>query len=349
MALELPKLTNGIQLTYRYPSDTVSPDYYWRTNPVNEKALIRSVKEQLPQVCLWPRKKVLKDYMSVIAADFDTLTSNVDFIRICSDYGFGLVTRSVSNKIKVLFPVKHKEWMDHGRAVHILKTLLSEEDFKIVDKSLGAFTTTYVNKRMLEEMSDIGNLAYIDGNKILKGYEENQLANVKTRYHTYKGELPEFIKFFIGDNKDKETFARIILSTYNLLSSRGGFGLSIAVLSAQCNVAKTTASRWLKDLEKLNLIKCTDPNWIYGKKAKIYESCWMLTNFIKDLMKNSNPTNKQKLCLKPGEAFLYLLNETKYYKFEELDTIPGINPKGLLLAKRIWKTHQKKNRLLIAS
>lgn len=340
-------LQNGNSLRYKYPSDCVSPDKYWRTKPPTPAALSRAVKEQLPTVALWQRRKGANGkYISLLAADFDTLTSDLDFARLCDTYGYACVVRSVGGKMKVLFKVEHTAWMTPNLAVGMLEQILEPQDFNLVDKSLGGLSLCFINLSLYNDLNE-----YASNGSVISGLNEKEggvCIYSMTRYHSYKGELPGFVKFFVNKDTKREAFIRIILATFNLVHERGGFGLSLAVLSNQLSISVTTASRWLKELQNIKLLECTDPNWVFRKKAKIYQSCWMLTSFLREQIAawKAGKNHTQQYSLVKGQAFFFLLQETKKFtNIDDLTSIPMINSKGVALARRIWMCHFRKGRI----
>lgn len=355
--IKMPEMFNGYKVRYKLPSDYVNMDTAFRTNDLQIKRLSDKNKKNLAIASLWSQKHDSEGYYySGIVADFDKLPQAYsdwhEFkLDMCSRYGnISAVNTSVSGKVKLFFPAKSKNRMTGDVALAYLKSILNPEDFDIIDNSHAALCCSYMNEHILDGINLMCAMEFVDIGDI-----KNKIQTT-TRYYSYKGKIPQFFKFFIGNEKAREQFVRALLSCHNLIENRG-FGLSQTVLAAQCGVSTGSISKWLKTLQDMKLLDCVDANWEYKKKAKIYKASWMLATAIAEAKKEllmeqkRQPNQVVAYRLVSSEAYFYLINAVKTCKSIDSikDEILGLTPSGLSLSKRIWRTHERYGRLDRAS
>lgn len=223
-------------------------------------------KEKLPKLGLWTNPN-----FKFICADFDKLPSQ--FYSWDSFYSYmnqvynkqGLVIRSASNKVKILFKIESK-FMTKEKALASLAKILDPDHMAWIDTSVPALSLTFVNQTMYmliikhkfpthaEVLSDTAQRGYSFLCALLpKDFEELALT------------------------KSESSVLRVLCALPRLLT---GYQLPITKIAATVGVTHQTVSRALKKLVALGLLEVLNNSYVANKQAKTYKAKARLREFL---------------------------------------------------------------------
>jgi hypothetical protein len=298
-------LPGGYYLAYAFPW-TKGSQYTWTNFDVgptfNKRLESKSKKDCIKLGCWSSDRDSYYDRQVLIMADFDHLYDEFTSFNSLAKYmentygKTGLVIRSFSGKVKIVFVVHLKPGININQqhALETLRVLLNERDYNHIDKSLGALSLSFLTKESFLKLKI--ELPY-------KPVHELQVSSKPVKpdhvYRTFKSKIPEFLIPFIGKNKKKEKFIRILLECKMLMYD--GFNLPLKKLAKECEVDPKTISSWIRHLKTLNLLECIDETYIIGKKAKTFKAKNELLTFL-------SSTKKEKITI-PSK-----IDDGKWYK-----------------------------------
>lgn len=281
-----------------------------------EKQILKKTKTQLPRLGFWNSGG---DY-GLVCGDIDDIPNGFESFDQLEDYlrwnirkNF-IVTRSASNKVKILglvkFPAFKEMKKDYGYKSKLLKkisrlileTYLPDDIFKALDNNTSAYLYTYLTKRMY---CDIKKIDRIELAAKIEATESHNSFNIHTindkpvtlldyknfeekktdihSYRMYKNSLPPFANRFINKHASKkaterECLMRILLASPSI--AEDGFDLPCTELSRFLNTSHQNVNNWIKQLLKMDLLKPINETFSSGKYAKKYKASGELLDFF---------------------------------------------------------------------
>jgi len=190
----------------------------------------------------------------------------------------GLVIRSVSGKVKIIFVVELPKsgplTITKAIALESLNKLLPIDLFDYIDKNDSAHNKCFVNPKIISML--IKHLPHLKVHQAALGedvylIQDKQLPKVKKEpLREYKDPIPKELLPFISGKRpqQKERFLRILLETQALIGY--GFDLACTKISKQLGVSNQCILDWISEAIALEWLFILDPTVKVGKKAKTY-------------------------------------------------------------------------------
>lgn len=343
-----PILRNGAQLHFKLRHDKS----FWRFSGTLWEDQITGAKENRAVLELWPAWGKHGVRHSVICADFDHLPECFEnwqaFYNYCIfQYCDWEVAYSPSGKVKMFREVITNQRMTAALATEILRKELAPRDFDIVDLSVPALSMCYAGRSVIDAIDHLKfqiALNLTAGPDDLGQYISLALITNK-RFYRYNGELPEFIRFFVKDNPQREALARILLQAWSL---KEAFNLPLDKLAGEIGVHAVTVSRWLKELQQCHLLVCIDPTFQQGVKAKTYRAKHALQTWLqKTSRKGPNKAAEPSSLAAPqkGEFYLWGVNAARIFTVDEMRGFGLLSYSRLKEFERFRRCHERKGRL----
>ena len=152
----------------------------------------------------------------------------------------------------------------------------------------------------------------------------------------------------LAKNEAQRSMLRLLLSCWNLLNPLG-YGLSQHRIAKQLNIDVMQVNRFLKQLQRLNLLFKTSKDYCQGRKAQCYRAQGILAKVIRKL--KAKP--RKKLILpkrwEKGNTYQPMLNLLWVNQSLDLpswlhlvQSIPGATPARLNDETRYWQCQFKK-------
>jgi len=152
----------------------------------------------------------------------------------------------------------------------------------------------------------------------------------------------------LAKNEAQRSMLRLLLSCWNLLNPLG-YGLSQHRIAKQLNIDVMQVNRFLKQLQRLNLLFKTSKDYCQGRKAQCYRAQGILARAIAKIKKKP----RKKLILpkrwEKGNTYQPMLNLLWVNQTLDLpswlhlvQSIPGATPARLNDATRYWQCQFKK-------
>jgi len=346
---------NGDALKFKLWADRGGDDAWFRTR-LTAKVLGRSKKKDLPIVGCWnggQQKLVLVDYDAKTPEQAELARELC--AEACYMHDNALGFQSVSGNPRVAFLVEVPEGVqwDTRTAAAYLKSKLPERGHWFDTKGMQRLYVGKTNAEVLAKAvpgmlaEKVGGRAAGRGER--RGEEGIAITIKPTISHAYylaaPTDLPSELRFW-ASTPQRTQLLRILTACWGL---QDGFNLPVNKLAQQLACTPTQASRMLKDLQQLGVLRCTDASYAQGKKAKTYKAAASLLYAIQKhkARVQRGDISPSKPILRDGKAYGTLLSglakhtsEAAYLAWAQ--SLPGCNPERYRDAKRYWQCHERK-------
>ena len=152
----------------------------------------------------------------------------------------------------------------------------------------------------------------------------------------------------LAKNEAQRSMLRLLLSCWNLLNPLG-YGLSQHRIAKQLNIDVMQVNRYLKQLQRLNLLHKTSKTYAQGSKAQCYRAQGILARAIRKLKDKPRKKFIVPKRWEKGNTYQPMLNLLWVNQTLDLpswlhlvQSIPGATPARLNDATRYWQCQFKK-------
>jgi len=108
-------------------------------------------------------------------------------------------------------------------------------------------------------------------------------------FEILQGELPEWLKWTIGNKENKKIFYRILFMCDGLLDPNG-FALPMKKLATECRATRVTIGRWLDEAIAKRFLVCTSISFVPKQFARRYRAAGRLAQEIRTRINATVPS-----------------------------------------------------------
>jgi len=359
---ELPKdikqllvLPNGSHLRYALPQDLGGTPNWFRGYDLDYvRKWERKRKKHNIKVGLWTSRS----NQHVIVADFDDIPQGYrDYDHLFSAtqeryQDIALVTRSISNKVKIFFVLEFKEEIEMSKSISLLnlESLLNDHSFfSVIDKRVSALSITFTYPELTQRLSEflpkmkmhkgilpvgtvLGEGGEGDNNHCIPSSRFNKSPRVSKPLPIFSGDIPSTsFEFFIRRNPQREKFIRLLLNRRGLASD--GFDLGTVKIAEEIRATQKSVWKWRLELENLGLITKISSAFYPGRKAHRYVASGLLLEALQEIHKSATTRaiNWLPSTIPDGEWHSTLWTVSRHFVHDKdafftwVKTIPGWN------------------------
>jgi DNA-binding transcriptional ArsR family regulator len=321
---------------------------WFRTNDIESHFLENPTKTSLPLIRL-----LYKDF-SIVVADFDKKPENMPWSRFLSLLEMDLpadqffAAKTPSGNLKLFFLVSHPNMtMTPNWSAEFVLSKISDKYHDYLDTSASAMSQCYVNKSVGDALMNLFN--FRNASDAMPCKPKLTLVRNFHRMRVSRSDfMPNKFKRFIRGDEKREKFMRILMEIHQLANT--DYNLPCNLLATNCGASPAAVSKWLKELEELGFIRCSDKSYERFKKARTYVAMGKLLAFLRQNKSVIISRSGNKFEFIPSQRYYFLLNYARERLSVPIDEllwiasgeIAGINNKGLNQIKRCWKCFHNK-------
>jgi hypothetical protein len=312
---------------------------------------------------------------SLVIADFDRKAMPEGWTEERLDASIRAVEgaicfQSVSGMPKAMFLVEGQDGpVSRAQAVELLKATL-QADLHWFDpyglfKCFMTQATAQVLQKQLVTCRAVKVIAKQDSstsecNELLRHVAPHKLALASSNIHNiptipstylfcnaFADDIPEQLRH-LAKNEAQSSMLRLLLSCWNLLNPLG-YGLSQHRIADQLNIDVMQVNRFLKQLQRLDLLHKTSKTYAQGSKAQCYRAKGILARAIRKLKDKPRKRLELPQVWQSGNTYRPMLNLLWVNQTLDLpswlhlvQSIPGATPARLNDATRYWQCQQRK-------
>lgn len=324
---------DGYHLRYAFPWESKG-DQFSRFRRTSVRSHLFTKQLNSPEKRLLPQLDLDSSYnYPIICADFDELDSRFNSFDEMADYmtrtygDLGCVLRSPSNKVKVLF-----QFTTGGKSltkldrVASLESILSPDDFKLIDTQPYALSKIFLNQAMFEQIRVWKPQHVLQGLFVADYKHKRSLEDLKVEYT--HGNLKDSIESFSEDemilhakliafmrsNFLKMERERVELWAGYLVRYRKqltfGMALNQGLCAQMLDCPISHVNKILNILNSLGLLVKVSDSYCAGMKAQKRKAGGRLRELLVSLNKH-NPTNLDDIEIDDSNANAEYLKLTR--------------------------------------